>query len=266
MPATTEKLRSAPSSLRMWWEGVTSRGGRGATVGVTVVAIALIGALVAGFFYLRPLDKEAYNDYLVQLNDGDLPAPPFIGWKQQETKPPEKLDELKDVSALNRSECVPGGELHAAAENMIIEGAHKWSGTELVQAAYNANIRVDISDAPIKEQYNPVRDWLERCDLVEFNQQDRTVRLTHKYMPIDMREKYGLADTGVIYAQTVSTTTPQGFQGSSSTLTALGRTDDTTLRVKLTFRGRVDDNALDTLGILWNAQVAKVLAKEKKAA
>lgn len=264
MPAITETVQSANSSIRLWWENAMSPGNRGKTIGVAAVTIALIGALVAGFFYLRPMNKEAYNDYLVQVNEGDLPAPPFIGWKQQETAPPEKLQGIDGVSELNRAECAPGGELHAAAENLIVDGAHKWSGTEMVQAAYNANIRVDITDAPVEKGYKPVRDWLKKCDLVEFDQQDRTVRLTHKYLPVDMKEKYGLADTGIIYSQTVATTTPQGFQGSSSTLTAIGRTENSTIRVKLTFRGRVDDNAIDTLGILWNAQTAKVLAKEKQ--
>ncbi|WP_222104961.1 hypothetical protein [Corynebacterium anserum] len=105
----------------------------------------------------------------------------------------------------------------------------------MVQAAWNANVRIDITDADRDKNYFDVDSWLEQRGLVEFKQGERIVRMTHKHLLINMKEKYGLSDEGRFYMQTVATTIARGFAGASSTLMAVGGTKYSTLRVKLTF-------------------------------
>lgn len=240
-------------------------------VGVGVVsAVAAVGGFVAVAVnsLTTELDTLAYRDSLITVGGGDLPAPPFIGWSQEFVEsPPERLQTSGTITNVSNPECEPGGERQAELYGLVMENASRWSATELFNAAYNSQIRVDASDSYIKSNgldYGVVDRWLDDCGFVSFDQGDKTIRITNKPLDVDM----GVWDfsDGRAWVQTVATTTAQGFQGASSTITTLGNAPGVTLQAQLTFRGRADDNAVATMDLLWSSQAMKALQTQKDSA
>lgn len=242
--------------------------GKSFAVIVAVVSIIAFGLV---FFLFRAtvspkLDVVAYQNKLINVNQGDLPAPPFIGWDQAILhEPPTHLHPNDSISAVNKEECTPGGNRQAEIAWLIMNNATKWSGIEMYNTAHNAHIRIDMSDAFKRSkhfEYDHIDQFLRDCSFVEFNQKDgndshRTVRITYAPLDADVTA-WGLTG-GRVWAQTVSVATPQGFQGTTSTITALTHGGDITLYLQLTFEGRVDDNAIKTMDLLIAAQADKAL-------
>lgn len=235
-----------------------------AAVGVT----AVIG--VASFIGIKAatskdVDIAAFEDALISVHGGDLPAPPFIGWTQSAIQQlPEPLRPDDTIINVNRAECEPGGPRQAELDWLIMNEATKWSATELYNPAYNSQIRIDASNSHVESNgvdYTVVDRWLEDCGYVTFDQDNHTVRVTYKPLDVDM--KVWNFDQGRAWIQTVSTTTPEGFQGSSSTITTIGNAPGVTLQAAITFRGRADDNAVATMDLLWSSQAAKALQAQR---
>lgn len=246
--------------IQQWWGRRSEKGKALVGLGVFTLVMALF---VVGLVYSmvnKRMDPTAYRAHLVTLQEGDLPAPPIIGWSQEMLEePPTALEPMENVESISREQCLPGGELHAAADGLYLNEMHRWSGTELVQPAYNANMRINITNAR-PEGYDAIDDWLNQCADVTVVEGDRTIRISHQSLPINMKSEFDMIDEGRVYTTTTAVTTPAGFQGSSTTITSLGRVEGMTIRADLTFRGTVDDNALDTMGVFWTAQTAKAIA------
>lgn len=266
-----------PSSIATRGRNTSRTQGRsnGRGIKTTTIAVTLVAAilLIAGLGYIsyreffnKPLDTLAYRDKLISVANGDLPAPPFIGWEQRFVdEPPAKLTPNEAITEVNKADCEPGGKRQQELDGMIMSKASRWSGTELFNAAYNSQIRVDASDAFIESNgldYGIVDRWLKDCDYVTFNKDNSTVRITNTPLDVDM-SVWNFED-GRAWVQTVSTTTPEGFQGSSSTITTIGNAPGVTLKTQLTFRGRADDNAINTMDLLWSSQAAKALQKQSE--
>lgn len=232
---------------------------------VSIIAFALIFLLFRTVLSPK-LDVVAYQNKLVNVNQGDLPAPPFIGWDQaMVNNPPERLQPNDAISAVNKEECTPGGKRQAEIAWLIMDNATEWSGTEMYNTAHNAHIRIDASNAFKQSKtfdYNSIDQFLRDCSFVEFNQKgsddnQRTVRITYAPLDTDVAA-WNLVD-GRAWTQTVSVTTPQGYQGTTSTITTLAHGGEITLSLQLTFEGRIDDNAIKTMDLLVAAQADKAL-------
>lgn len=233
-----------------------------------LVAVVIVGGLAFSLWRslaAQPMNPVAYRDSLISVSNGDLPAPPFIGWEQEMLEePPTPLAPAKDIVNVNKPECEPGGERHRELDWLIMDQAHRWSGTELYNTAYNSHIRIDATNANVAANgldYDVVDQWLTDCAFVSFDQGDRTVRIT--YTPLDVNMKVWDMDGGRAWVQTMSTTTPEGYQGATSTITTLGSQPGITLKADMTFRGRLDDNAVATMDLLWSAQSAKAKAVQQ---
>ena len=233
-----------------------------------LVTVAVLGGLVFTLWrslFVQPMNPVAYRDSLISVSNGDLPAPPFIGWEQEMLEePPVPLSPAKDITNVNKAECEPGGERHRALNWLVMDQAHRWSGTELYNTAYNSHIRIDATNADAAADgldYDVVDQWLTDCAFVSFDQGDRTVRITYTPLEVDMKV-WGMND-GRAWVQTMSTTTPEGYQGATSTITTLGSQPGITLKADMTFRGRLDDNAVATMDLLWSAQSAKAKAVQQ---
>lgn len=248
------------------------RGPRFSTRAKVIVGVAVAVAVVSGLvFYLyralfvEQMNPVAYQDSLISVANGDLPAPPFIGWEQEMlADPPTPLAPAKDISNVNKQECEPGGDRHRELDWLIMDQAHRWSGTEMYNAAYNSHIRIDATNANTAADglnYEVVDQWLTDCAFVSFDQGDRTVRITYTPLEVDMNV-WGM-DGGRAWVQTMSATTPEGYQGASSTITTLGHQPGITLKADMTFRGRLNDNAVATMDLLWSSQVAKAKAVQQ---
>lgn len=233
-----------------------------------LVTVAVLGGLVFTLWrslFVQPMNPVAYRDSLISVSNGDLPAPPFIGWEQEMLgEPPVPLSPAKDITNVNKAECEPGGERHRALNWLVMDQAHRWSGTELYNTAYNSHIRIDATNADASADgldYEVVDQWLTDCAFVSFDQGDRTVRITYTPLEVDMKV-WGM-NNGRAWVQTMSTTTPEGYQGATSTITTLGSQPGITLKADMTFRGRLDDNAVATMDLLWSAQSAKAKAVQQ---
>lgn len=237
-------------------------------VAFLLVAAAIIGGLIFALYrmmFVEQMNPVAYRDSLISVSNGDLPAPPFIGWEQEILEePPVPLAPAKDITNVNKAECEPGGERHRALNWLVMDQAHRWSGTELYNTAYNSHIRIDATNANAAADgldYEVVDRWLTDCAFVSFDQGDRTVRIT--YTPLEVDMKVWDMNDGRAWVQTMSTTTPEGYQGATSTITTLGSQMGITLKADMTFRGRLDDNAVATMDLLWSAQSAKAKAVQQ---
>ena len=233
-----------------------------------LVAVAIIAGLVFSLWrslFVQTMNPVAYRDSLISVSNGDLPAPPFIGWEQEMLEePPAPLAPAKDITNVNKPECEPGGKRHRELNWLVMDQAHRWSGTELYNTAYNSHIRIDATNANAAANgldYDVVDQWLTDCAFVSFDQGDRTVRITYTPLEVDMKV-WGMSG-GRAWVQTMSTTTPEGYQGATSTITTLGSQPGITLKADMTFRGRLDDNAVATMDLLWSAQSAKAKAVQQ---
>lgn len=249
--------------VKQWWG---RRGSTGKALTGLVVMLVVAALIVTGIVFLlvnKRMDPDYYRPHLVSLQEGDLPAPPIIGWSQElMEEPPAPLEPMENVDSINREQCLPGGELHAAADALYMHEAHRWSGIEMVQPAYNANMKIHISNArPLS--YSDLDKWLAQCSAVTIQEGDRTIRISHQTLPIDMKHQFDMHDKGRVFTTTTAVTTPAGFQGASTTITSVGRAEGMTIRADLTFRGQIDDNSLDTMGIFWTSQAAKAIAVER---
>lgn len=234
---------------------------------VGVAAVAVLGFVVYRMVFTPKLDTLAFKDRLVSVNQGDLPAPPFIGWEQAILEePPAKLKPNKAIKDVNVEECTPGGKRQAEVAGLIMNKATQWSGTEMYNTAYNAHIRIDASNANDRSDgrnggldYGLVDSFLHDCSYIEFTQEadgkSKTVRITHQPLNIDL-EAWDMSD-GRAWVQTVATSTPEGYEGATSTITTLGHGRGSTLQAQLTFEGRTDQNAVNTMDLLWTAQTLK---------
>lgn len=241
--------------------------------GIIIVAVLVVAAIAATFGLYKMLtgpkmDAEAYRDKLVSVNQGDLPAPPFIGWKQEYLEePPEPLKPNDSIKEVNNEECTPGGERQAEVSGLIMNEATEWSGTEMYNTAYNAQIRVDASNANVESNgldYEKVDSYLRDCSYVEFVQNgeddSRRVRITRK--PLEVKPDAWKMKDGRAWSETIAVSTPEGFKGTSTTVSMLGHGRGATLQGQLTFEGRLDDNAVNTMDLLWTAQTAKALEED----
>lgn len=245
--------------------------------GVVIIAIAVIAiiGLVFGMWKMLstpPMDTQAFKDRLVSVNQGDLPAPPFIGWEQKGLEePPERLQTNDAIHDVSSKECTPGGKRQADVAGLIMNNATRWSGTELYNTAYNAQIRIDASNAFDRSDgrnggldYGLIDEFLHDCSYVEFTQktddESKTVRITRTPMAMEP-ETWGMSE-GRAWAETIAVTTPQGYAGATTTITTMGHGPGATLQGQLTFQGRVDDNSVNTMDLLWTAQTAKALVKK----
>lgn len=244
--------------------------------GMAIIAVVVVAVIALAFGLWKmlstpPLDTQAYKDRLVSVNQGDLPAPPFIGWEQQGLEePPARLEPNKAIEDVNLEECTPGGNRQADVAGLVMDNATQWSGTEMYNTAYNASIRIDASNAFDRSDgrdggldYSLVDAFLHDCSYVEFMQQaedeSKTVRITRT--PMDMEpETWNMSD-GRAWVETVAVSTPQGYEGATSTITTLGHGPGATLQGQLTFQGRVDDNSVNTMDLLWTAQTTKAFNK-----
>lgn len=248
--------------------------GKSGVILLGVAILAIIG-LVFGMWKMLsnpPMDTEAYKDRLVSVNQGDLPAPPFIGWEQRGLEePPQPLQTNSAIHGVNIEECTPGGKRQADAAGLIMNNATRWSGTELYNTAYNASIRIDASNAYDRSDgrdggldYGLIDSFLHDCSYVEFTQdadnESKTVRITRTPMAMEP-ETWGMSE-GRAWAETIAVTTPQGYSGATTTITTIGHGPGATLQGQLTFEGRVDDNSVNTMDLLWTAQTAKAIEKQ----
>ena len=240
--------------------------------GMIAVAVLVVVALVLGLVTWRlvaspKMDTLAYRDRLISVNQGDLPAPPFIGWEQQFVdEPPEELKPNKAIDNLNNEDCTPGGKRQAQVEGLITHNASEWSATEMYNTSYNAQIRIDASDTFDQNDgrdggvdYGLIDSYLHDCSYVEFTQTvddaSKTVRITQKPLKVDP-DAWNMRD-GRAWSQTVAVSSPEGFEGTTTTITALGHGPGATLQAKMTFEGRLDNNAINQMDLLWTAQTTK---------
>lgn len=229
---------------------------------VIFLAIGMVGGAGYGIyrtFTAERMNPVAYQDSLISVANSDLPAPPFIGWDQTTVEePPVPLQPNEELVNVNNQECAPGAERHRELNWLIMANANRWSGTELFNSAYNSHIRIDASNSSVASNgldYGIVDRWIADCGFVSFDHGESTVRITYRPLDVDM-SVWDFTD-GRAWIQTVATTTPTGFEGSSSTITTLGHAPGVTLQTALTFRGRADDNAIRTMDLLWSAQATK---------
>lgn len=242
----TERFKSMPSSRR-------TIVALAAVAAVLLIVLALVVALV-----LRPAstDTETYRDMLVDPKGSDLPASTFRGWvAEQRTEPPgvpEGDDAIGDASP---ADCVPGGDLHAAMETVWAGDARAWSGETLTLPAYNAVFSIDIAN-PETETLAPIDDWTKQCALTTYTKDGIEHRQKVQTMPLE-KDRWG-ANESRLYVSTLTRLRDDRNLGTTSTVVVTSRVGERIAHGALTIRGSVTDDALRTVDLLWDKQVAKI--------
>lgn len=233
-------------------------------VACVLFAVAIVASVCVLVVGKNRVDSAAFVDRLVVADGGDLPAPPFIGWVQQPADAmPDAMRPDEDVQVVTENpNCVPGGGLQNSVKQLVFSDATKWSGTVLQHPAYGAEIRVDLTNAAQKARkgvdYRLVDDYLTQCAYIEVTSGDKTVRITNK--PLNFSPDSWQLRQGRMWATTAATSTPAGFSGAITTITAVGDGVGFTENITLTFDGQLDENAAKTMMLLGAAQSQKATA------
>ena len=263
---STQSQPSSRTSSRVFTGGRGSaRTARTATIVACVLfAVAIVASVCVLVVGRNRVDSSAFVDKLVVADAGDLPAPPFIGWVQQPAEDmPQQMRPDEGVQVVtDNPDCIPGGEMQNAVNQLIFDDATKWSGTTMEHPAYGATIRIDVTNAAQKARdgvnYQLVDDYLTECDYIEVNAGDKTIRITNKQL--NFTPSSWQLRQGRMWATTAATSTPAGFVGATTTIVAVGDGVGFTENIALTFDGQLDENALKTMMLLGAAQSAKATA------
>lgn len=246
--------------VRDRWAGMTSE--KKAVTGLVsfvVIVVLVLAAVFVGRSVVgggEKIDTEAYRHMLVNPSGGDLPAPDFVGWTAEpRTDPPQLIAGDESITEASPAECVPGGDMHQRAQNILLEEYTNWSGETLRLVAYNARFDVDISNAK-QGNMSAIDAWTDACPRTRFVKDGIEHVQRIQTLPLE-NGRWGMQDSRV-YVVTLTRLQDGKNLGTTSTLYAISQQRDLTMQGALTIRGSVDDNALSTLNKLWSRQTTKV--------
>lgn len=270
-PAAVKGMCPTMKRLRVWfqqeWAGITGRfaglSSEKKTVAGCVLLVMVAVMVAAGVVVVRwaaapggQVDTTAYRAMLIDPAGGDLPAPDFVGWTaEMRDVPPQLVQVDEQIMDPSPPECVPGGDLNQRAHNILVHEFTRWSGETLNLVAYNARFDVDIAN-PKQADMSAIDAWTGGCPRTRFVKDGVEHVQKIQTLPIPA-DRWGMDDSRV-WTVTLTRLRDGVNLGTTSTLYALSRTGDVTLQGALTIRGSVDDNALETLNVLWSKQTTKV--------
>lgn len=256
----TAAASNAVGGVRDWFSSQSSSTKTAMGAGVMVVIIGLLITTTIFMWGREPTtDTAAYQDYLVDTGGQDLPAPTFTGWvgelRDEPTGVAERDESITDASP---AECVPGGELHQAAQEVSRGWSSNWSGETLTLVAYNAQMHIDIAN-PAPQSLSTIDAWTEACPRATFDKDG--VHHVQKVQVLPVEEDYWGMDDNRVYVVTLTRLQDGRNMGTTSTLYAVSRYRDLTMEGALTIRGSVTDTAISTLNLLWERQMMKASDK-----
>lgn len=227
--------------------------------GIVVIIIVLVLGLLTGRSALSggdQIDTQAYSPALVNPHGGDLPAPDFVGWQVQPREEPPQMVQVDDsIAEVSPAKCVPGGQLHQAAQGILLNDVSEWSGETLMLPAYNARADIDITDAK-QSSMSAIDEWTKECARTRFVKDG--VEHVQRIQTLPLEADQWNMDDSRVYVVTLTRLQDGKNLGSTSTLYAVSRASRATAQAALTIRGSVDDNALSTLNKLWDKQTIKL--------
>jgi hypothetical protein len=224
----------------------------GAGIAGVVTLLALILILVTAEPDSKPeavLDAGAYRDALVVIND--IPAESLINWQLSAVDTMPELSTIDPTVTSDNADCVPGGDKQRAVQQMVYGGT-RWSGERFVNLASGRAALVNLSNSPHTDQ-GVLDSWLAACANSTLTVKGVPAPMELRALPIDPTF-YNL-DTARVYSATIK---PDGGV-ATNTLTAYGFSRGVTVQVELTFRGDINDAAINQLDAIWRAQTAKLV-------
>lgn len=252
-----EWIADEVAGMKERWERLPSGGKASLGLIAVVLVIALVALTIVTFVNRETkVDNSAYRDALVSVDGGDLPAPNFVGWSATVREEPPTVSQPDEaITEASPEACSPGGPLHQKTQMVLLDGMTKWSGETLNLLAYNAMMSVDIAN-PKHYELTTIDAWTKQCarsrfvkDGVEHVQKVQT-------LPVD-RGQWSMADNRV-YVVTLTRLRDGVNLGTTSTLYVISTTGEVVAQGALTIRGSVDDNAINTLNLLWDKQTTKL--------
>lgn len=252
-----EWLADEVAGVKDRWERLPS-GGKAA---LGLAAVLLVIAFVALTIVIvvnreTKVDTSAYRDVLVNVDGGDLPAPNFVGWSatvREDLPTVSQPDEA--ITGASPEACAPGGELHQKTQMVLLDGITKWSGETLNLLAYNAMMSIDIAN-PKHYELTAIDAWTKQCARSRFTKDGVEHVQKVQTLPVD-RGQWSMADSRV-YAVTLTRLRDGANLGTTSTLYVVSTTGDVVAQGALTIRGSLDENAINTLNLLWDKQTTKL--------
>lgn len=243
--------------LRDRWARLPSGGKTGVGLGAMLLVILMV-ALSVFMFATREtkIDTEAYRGALVDVNGGDLPASNFVGWSAtQRQELPQVVQPDATIAGGSPAQCVPGGELHQKTQLVLLDGVTKWSGETLNLLAYNAMANIDIAN-PKHHDLAAIDSWASQCARSRFTKDG--IEHVQKVQTMQVPDGQWSMDDNRVYVVTLTRLEDGRNLGTTSTLYVVSQTGDVTAQGAVTIRGSVDDNALNTLNLLWDKQAVKL--------
>ncbi|MFL0579499.1 hypothetical protein [Dietzia sp. 179-F 9C3 NHS] len=253
-------IRSASSRARESFAGLPSSSKTIIGAGALVVVIGLLITVTVFMWGRDPkTDTDAYRGLLVDTGGQDLPAPTFTGWVGQPREdPPGAVEPDGSITDGAPADCVPGGELHRAAQNVTRSWSSAWSGQTLSLVAYNAQMDIDIAN-PEPQSLSVIDAWTKACPRTTFVKDGIHHVQKVQILPVEA-DYWGMEDNRV-HVVTLTRVREGRNLGTTTTLYAVSRYRDLTMQGALTIRGSVTDDAISTLNLLWERQTMKVKAE-----
>ena len=220
---------------------------------VVLIVLILIGTVLTLIGGRDEVDTAAYRPMLVSTED--IPAPPFIGWSEDDMEEPKPLGEFNTIS-WDQHDCNSDSRFYDRLDRLTHD-VSAWSGRTFYNTGYGATLTVQLSNAK-GDGAGGVQGLAEECGYI--TSQDGSTRREGgiSQMPVDMG-KFDFT-SGAEWVTTYSTYNDDTLEGQSSTISVLGIRDHVTVVMTMQVKGAADNNAIRNLELVWRSQAAKLTA------